>query len=583
MDILSTILSRDTAKKTDFNKVLWLMSVMKWIQRPRSDAEKSSKKETVYTVRIKYLLLLLDRNPEWKVNFVRTISSLLNNISSVAQFSNVGLSTSTSFVQDFVFRLQEKILPKPPLSEDLSTLIHEIFPMEDESEFIDFIDVDVLTELVQLFNDEIELHNRLKTDILSASYILSVQILSSIFSVQAELNDFSRRPEQLPEFQIVGILKKHQETRDFSIPLSILSQIELAEKELDEFDGKMKSSGVKIELVYLFENQKRKLRRLRVLVNFLVPTVSNAIVIRLFISNLVIDIYHQKSLRSFLTENLALLTERIVQANSHVGEHYVTFTWPEFRNMFKSAMGGGAITAMTVIVKTFTTKAHFTGFIKGFTDSLNYSGSFLLIQVFGWTLATKQPSATAPYIAQSLMKSVTERRRSIVALLRTQFIAVLGNLSMAFPICFTFSWIAYQSGHPILTNEEALASLHSSNLLGPAPLFAIFTGFLLFTAGVFAGWFDNWVLTTRLSNRMMNSEFLHRVLGSKRAHAFANFVGSNSNSLAANISLGFLLGMMPQILKFLGIPLEARHVTLATGGFGTALPIAVPHCVDGPN
>ncbi|MBC7419179.1 MAG: hypothetical protein H7328_00490 [Bdellovibrio sp.] len=575
MDILSSLLSGKTAKQNDFKKVLWLLSVMKWLQRPRNAEEKDSKKETVYTVRIKYLLLILDKNPEWKNNFIETISGVLFKISSISQFSTVGLSNSSSFVQDFIYRLQEKVLPKTPLTEDLSTLVHEIFPHEDESEFIDFIEESVLIDLVNLFQNEIALHNRLTTDILSASYVLSVQVLSTVFSVQNELNDFSVKPENLPEFQIEGILRRHQETLDFNIPLSILSQIDLAEKNIDQLHESMKSRGVKIELVYMFENQKRKLRRLRILLSFLTPSASNAVVIRYFISNLVLDVYHQKSLRSFLTENLALLTERIVQANSHLGEHYVTFTWSEFRKMFRSAVGGGAITVLTVFIKTFTTKVHFTGFIKGFTDSLNYSGSFLIIQILGGTLATKQPSATAPYIASALTKSIVEARKSIVALLRTQFIAVLGNLSSVFPICFIISLLAFKSGHSILTDEEVMTTFFSTNILGPSALFAVFTGCLLFSASLIAGWFENWVITTRLSNRMMNSEFLHKRLGEKRTHSFANFVGDNSNSLAANISLGFLLGLLPQIIKFFGIPLEVRHITLATGSFATSLPQAL--------
>ncbi len=575
MDILSSLLSRTTAKQSDFNKVTWLLSVMKWIQRPRNAEEKNSKRETVYTVRIKYLLLILEKNPNWKNNFVETLSSLLKKISSVSQFSSVGLSSSSSFVQDFIYRLQEKILPKQPLSEDLSTLIHEIFPQEDESEFIDFIDEEVLTDLVNLFINEIELHNRLKTDILSASFILSIQILNAVFLIQNELNDFTLKPEALPEFQIEGILRKHQESLDFNVSLSILGQIELAEQNIERLHESMRDRGVKIELVYLFENQKRKLRRLRILLNFLTPSTSNAKVIRLFISNLVLDIHHQKSLKSFLSENLAMLTERIVQANSHLGEHYVTFTWSEFRKMFRSAMGGGAVTALTVLIKTFTSKLDFTGFMKGLIDSFNYSGSFLLIQVLGWTLATKQPSATAPYIASSLMKSIKESRRSIVALLRTQFIAVLGNLSLVFPICFLFSWLSIQSGYPVMTNDEAIISFQSTNILGPSALFAAFTGVLLFVSSLIAGWFENWVVATRLTNRLMNSESLHQFLGSKRAHVFADFVNRNSNALAANISLGFLLGMTPQIFKFFGLPIEARHVTLATGGFATSLPIAL--------
>jgi site-specific recombinase len=46
------------------------------------------------------------------------------------------------------------------------------------------------------------------------------------------------------------------------------------------------------------------------------------------------------------------------------------------------------------------------------------------------------------------------------------------------------------------------------------------------------------------------------------AHQVSGFGG--------NVSAGFLLGMTPAIGKFLGLPLEVRHVTLSTGALTLA-------------
>jgi site-specific recombinase len=37
------------------------------------------------------------------------------------------------------------------------------------------------------------------------------------------------------------------------------------------------------------------------------------------------------------------------------------------------------------------------------------------------------------------------------------------------------------------------------------------------------------------------------------------------SGIGGNVTIGFLLGMMPVVGKFLGVPLEVRHVTLSTG------------------
>ena len=295
--------------------------------------------------------------------------------------------------------MQEKIIPKKQLSEDLSTLVYEIFPEEEESLYLDFIEADVLGELFAFFNDDKELILKLKTDMLTSCYILSHEVLNHSLMIQKELDQLNNQPQALPEFRLEGLLRQKQIQQDKIITDVELSEIELVDKHMESLFSMMKDHGVKIELVYLFQNQKRKINRLRTLLQFLSNEIPTALTFRFFISQLVLETQHQKSLKSFFSENLTLLTDRIVQTHSHIGEHYVTFTWSEFHKMFRNALGGGGVTGFTVIVKHMVSDLKLVGFAKGLADSLNYSTSFLLIQMLGWTLATKQPSMTAPFIA----------------------------------------------------------------------------------------------------------------------------------------------------------------------------------------
>lgn len=574
MDVLSSILSQDSSKKNNIEKMEWFASLMKWLQRPRSVDEKNTKKESVYSVRIKYLLTMLNKNPEWKLNFVNTMSELLLKISSIKQFSSAGFS-SNSFVSELNHRLQEMLMPNKAYTEDLETLVYEVFPHEDESIFVDFIDESLMQELVDLFKERSELINQLKLDILTASYVLSVQLLNGIFAIQKNLNYLQKKPQDTDEFKLEGMLSTLQIQGKIDIGAEVYELIINAERNLGVLESAMHDSGVKVELVYLFQIQKRKLTRLKILMGFLVSEVSTAATVRLFLSQLILDTHHQKSFRSFIGDNLSLLTERIVSSHSHIGEHYVAFTWDDFRKMFRSANGGGAVTALTVFIKFLLAKLGLDGLLKGLLDGINYSGSFLLIQSMGWTLATKQPSATAPFIASALTKSTTEARRSIVALIRTQFIAVMGNLSMVFPICFIASYALMYLGYPILNMEKSLDTFESSNILGPSVLFAAFTGILLFIASIIAGWIENWVLVNQLGQRIKYNAKFRSWFGADKTTSIANFIHENANPLASNISLGFILGFVPPIMKFIGLPLDVRHVTLATGGLATSLPMVL--------
>lgn len=576
---LSTLLSQKVStqqdKQNDFERVFWFVQLMKWMQRPRSSEEKNAKSEIVYTVRLKYLLMVLNNNPALKENFLTNIRLLLLKISSPGQLTQAGLPTSSSFIQDFIRRLQEKIIPQKQLSEDISTLIYEIFPEEEESLYLDFIEPEVLNEFFNFFAQDTELIHKLKTDLLTSCYVLSQEILNHSLMIHKELDLLNNQPQGLASFRLDGLLRQRQIEQDQNISRVELEEIEIIDKNMETLFNKMKDSGVKIELVYLFQIQKRKINRLRTLLQFLCNDVSTALTFRYFVSQLVLETQHQKSLISFFSENLTLLTDRIVQTHSHIGEHYVTFTWQEFHKMFRKALGGGIIMSLAVFVKQSLYKLHLSGFAKGFTESLNYSGAFLWVQAMGWTVATKQPSVTAPYIASALQKSTTEARRSIVALLRTQFIAVFGNLLTIIPICFLISWATIYFDYSFLTQDEALKMFHTPDILGPTPLYASITGVLLFIGGIFAGGFENWVLVNRIDKRIKYNNRMQKIFGVKRVERFAEYLKNNSNPLAANISLGFLLGMTPQIIKFLNIPFEVRHVTLSAGGVAAALPLVL--------
>ena len=55
--------------------------------------------------------------------------------------------------------------------------------------------------------------------------------------------------------------------------------------------------------------------------------------------------------------------------------------------------------------------------------------------------------------------------------------------------------------------------------------------------------------------------------------------GHNIAGLAGNISLGVMLGMVPAIAAFFGLPLDVRHVTLSTGQVTAALAVLGPESV----
>lgn len=572
MPNIDFLLNQSLADKNYETQVHWLIQVTHWLKQTSPLDNGKVNSEKILGVRLKFLLQILSRNEVWKKNFTANISSLLLKISSVHFFAEVGMTLRSAFLQDFISRLEEKVLPQSPITDDLSTLFFEMFDEED-SVAIDQIDEKVMNDFLSLFHEENNLSVLLQKSLMSSLLILSSHLLSGTFSLFHELSNQAENPVKISEsklqLEIISLIQKN----DFSNLSLIHDYLSACENSRLQIYQKLQHQGVKVDTVYLIESQKRRIERMKNICCLLDPSLTKSLHVRLFLSQLILDLHHQRSLKSFFSENLGLITHRIVQGNSDIGEHYVTFNKSEFKHMYKSAVGGGGLTTITVFIKMAASALPLTGFLKGLIESLNYSGSFLFIHMMGWTLATKQPSATAPYLAQSLKRSLLESRRAVIALLRTQFIAVLGNLTLVFPLCLAISWIFMLWGHPVSSEAGAYKIFNSSSILGPSAIFAAFTGVLLFLSSLFAGWFANWVVIHKIPNRILTNQTVFRFFGTKGANALSKFISKNANALAGNISLGFLLGLTPQYLKFMGLPLEVRHITLATGQFATSLPI----------
>jgi site-specific recombinase len=113
--------------------------------------------------------------------------------------------------------------------------------------------------------------------------------------------------------------------------------------------------------------------------------------------------------------------------------------------------------------------------------------------------------------------------------------------------------------------------LESLTLLGPTALFAAFTGVLLFASSIIGGWVENWFVWHRLDSAIAWNPRIVARLGAARARRWGAYWRAHISGFASNISLGFMLGVVPVVALFFGVPIEVRHVTLSTGQIAAAL------------
>ncbi|RZL96962.1 MAG: recombinase, partial [Variovorax sp.] len=330
-----------------------------------------------------------------------------------------------------------------------------------------------------------------------------------------------------------------------------------------------------VGLVFRLRQLRERVLRIRELLDCVLAPTPAPSVARL-IGRLVIAGGERSSVRGLIATNSSLLAAKVTERSAEAGEHYITRDRPAYLRMLRQAAGGGALTAVTVLMKFAIVAVGLSAFWGGFWAGAMYAASFVTIQLLHLTLATKQPAMTAPAMAARLHRlkeqgGVEAFVDEVTHLVRSQVAAVLGNLGLVVPVMLGVAVLARAVlDHPVLDDAHARAVLKSLSLAGPTALYAAFTGVLLFAASIVAGWTENAFVLHRLDSALRHNPRIVAVLGPKRARRWAGFMRTHISGFAANISLGFMLGLAPAFAAFFGIALEVRHVTLSAGQIAAA-------------
>ncbi|MEX2590862.1 MAG: hypothetical protein WD334_11715, partial [Chitinophagales bacterium] len=339
--------------------------------------------------------------------------------------------------------------------------------------------------------------------------------------------------------------------------------------------------GADLALTYLLQSLYQRVNRVRALLKLLFVFRQDEMATH------VIDLYKEliksecqkHSLKDFITKNIGFLAYQITEHAGKTGDHYITHNRKEYWKMLRSSMGGGLIVGFLSCFKVGLYYLKLAPFWEAFAYSMNYSLGFIGIHMTHSTLATKQPAMTATKIASSLdvEGSVSDALRNLSALIvkvfRSQFVAFMGNILIAFPVAFALSWLFFMvfDGHIAGTvkAEKLISELHPWKSLS---LFhAGIAGVCLFLSGIISGYYDNAVVFRKIPLRLRQHPFLIKTIPTPVLQKLSYYVENNLGSLAGNFFLGIFLGSMGTLGFILGLPIDIRHITFASGNFGLAM------------
>lgn len=575
-----------------FKRLAWLKDLLHWVlsESPLKSLPTELDFSTGHpqALRVKWLLHVLDRHPQWKAAAAATLTSIARETQIFDLLIRSGLHQQSGLVSEFIDRLQDRLLPKAPDDHNLELFFSATFKQEQDAMSLTRIDLATFQAISRLFSSDAtsstDAFQNWKSDVNAAISHLALNIAA--LGSNAMLR---RRAKTTAFFDLHRTVQKWVEKKDATLQTSIAQFANQCLDAIDDVYHHMEDHGVSVDLVYHLERTTALIHRLKGLMLLFSDEEFSPAHVQIVMASLVFATVHSRSLRALIDDNTSLIAKKIVENSAETGEHYIAKTAGEERALFRGALGGGVVTTATVVFKYLINAIPGSPFLLGFISSLNYSFSFMALQLKGFSLATKQPAMTAAKLAEQLdvepsvaTAHASEAKvkqpqktdpmvREMLYVVRSQSLTAIGNILAVIPGVFAVCWLyAKLTGHPFLAPEKALHTVEGFSILGPTPFYAAWTGVLLFSSSLAAGWFYHWVLFRQLPQALARSPGLNASLGPERTRKFALFFKKNAAGFAANISLGFLLGLSPALFQFLGLPLDVRHVTLSTGSLTAA-------------
>ena len=613
---IETLLGRIDPDADQVERHLWLHDVLEWIRGDAQDAQAS-------VGRVRQMLAAIGRMPEWPLRWRAWWQQFITHVDATPLLADYGFAPRTAFASELGHRLLRKWLPPTPETTDLSQLFHLLFPQAFDAKWIRALDPATLQHAERLlfapatqgapaqdgqpglWEDSVAepavapphivlattasawgqpvatywQNELIEAIAYSVSQISATGFASEIRMRMAEDAETQRAFHSLShcmdtwtrQLGIHGL--QHPET--LAATELLREQLAHCRRAAGTVYAHLAEQGVSVGIVFRLRQMRDRVQRVNELLDCLFSQNSAHSTARL-VARLIMVGQERRSVRNLIRSSSHLTAAKVAERHAESGETYITRNFREWRIMLGHALGGGFAMGFAVWFKFLIGTLALSIFWGGLVAGINYAVIFVLIQLLHWTIATKQPAVTAPALAARLKamdqpNAIDAFVDEVSHLIRSQVIAIAGNLLAVVPcVLLIAAALEHGLGQSIIPVKTATSTMASLDVFGTTVLFAGFTGVLLFASSIIAGWTENWFVFHRLDSAIAHHPRFRRLLGVDRARRLAHWMREHVSGLAANISLGLMLGLTPAIALFFGLGLEVRHVTLAAGQLAAA-------------
>lgn len=552
------------------------VAVIRWTR----EGKRSSSELT----RLTQLLDVLDTDAELRAGVQQSLGKLLAEMDSLALFAEVGLPSVHPFTTEIVRRLVGRVLPSARHDSDAAKLLMDLYARENDVHRFAAQSPELFERIVATLTplDDPGFWERQLRDLHEAMRLLAARISGVGLAPQMRDRSGTHGIARSPFYELtrntedlISCTGTPQQTACLD---TWKQDVARCRQEMEEVYGHMDAEGISVELVFDLKTIQACLQRMEAIATVLTAPEPPArlAAVHTLLSRLEEGNLDDKRISSLLRENLNLLARKMVDRTGDTGEHYIATSLAEYRWMWRAAIGGGLLTVFTAAIKMRIVEAQLPLFFEGFAAGTNYAVSFILLQVFGLVLATKQPATTAATFARIIRNTRGQERSSkltefVSRITSTQLAAALGNVLAVSAGAVVFEWLyKLLFAHSYLERESAA---HVYETLHPfssgTAFYAIITGVILWLAALAGSWLENAAVYYDLSEAIAQHPLGMR-LSERATRKFAQVVRHNIGGWSTSIVLGYLLGFTPVIGAFFGIPLDVRHVTLSTGTLALA-------------
>lgn len=344
------------------------------------------------------------------------------------------------------------------------------------------------------------------------------------------------------------------------------------------------SAGTSMTLTYHLARFTQHLKRLELMVDLLAVKVETVpeeeVVVRwsVFIVNLCQQELDRNSIRQHFADLLGVISLLVTENAARTGEHYIAADRQQWYLILNAAAGAGVLIGVMALLKISGYSLHLPVLSQGLLNGFIYGGGFVLVHLLHFTIATKQPAMTAASIAATIshtsgrLKDQDRLVNLIVATARSQFAAIVGNVSVAFPLAMFLGALGLLMNNKTVTPEKAMALLHELQPFSTLALvYAAIAGVWLFVTGLVSGYVDNMAAYGKIGPRVASLRWLCRLAGKESADKVGDYISNNAGGLFGNFFFGMMLGLTPALGAMLGLPLDIRHIAFSSANLGYAL------------